>query len=310
MACAAALVAGLTSCSQDRDPVYHDAPEGSFILNEPVMQDEYIELTKDNDAVIELVASQPDYGYAATARYTALVSLTPDFAKSYEVAAVGSTGNTPRFQISQFDLAIAISNLKGLKPADEETAVFDYEKLYVKAISRLKGVESSYIESNAVVFNNVKSFFAVASPKSIYLVGNVSAWEVGNVVPGDDNNKWWVFYQDWQLFDEVGADGKNTAIYKGTFHLEETTDGGSFTFRFYSALGDWDAGSIGSQVDDNPMEFPDYAGGESSFGGNAVSGKGSWSFPNMAAGDYEITVNMAKEGAWTIAINPVKVEGN
>lgn len=301
MACAAALVAGLTSCSQDRDPVYQTPTK--FVLNEPVMQDEYIELSQAEDATIELVASQPDYGYAATGRYSALVSLTPDFAKSYEVASLGTTGNTPRFQISQFDLSIALCNLMGLKAEDEATATFDYIPVYVKAISRLQNVESSYIESNPVQFNHIKAFFAVASPKCIYLVGNVSEWKVSEANAAE-------IYENWRLWDEVGADGKNTNIYKGSFHIENTTDGGSYTFRFYSQLGDWDVGSIGSQSADSPMEFPDFTGAEgTSFGGKAVSGKGSWCFPNMVAGDYEFTVNMAKEGNWTITVAPTKIEG-
>lgn len=301
MACAAALVAGLTSCSQDRDPVYQTPTK--FVLNEPVMQDEYIELSQAEDATIELVASQPDYGYAATGRYSALVSLTPDFAKSYEVASLGTTGNTPRFQISQFDLSIALCNLMGLKAEDEATATFDYIPVYVKAISRLQNVESSYIESNPVQFNHIKAFFAVASPMCIYLVGNVSEWKVSEANAAE-------IYENWRLWDEVGADGKNTNIYKGSFHIENTTDGGSYTFRFYSQLGDWDVGSIGSQSADSSMEFPDFTGAEgTSFGGKAVSGKGSWCFPNMVAGDYEFTVNMAKEGNWTITVAPTKIEG-
>lgn len=301
MACAAALVAGLTSCSQDRDPVYQTPTK--FVLNEPVMQDEYINLSQAEDATIELVASQPDYGYAATGRYSALVSLTPDFAKSYEVASLGTTGNTPRFQISQFDLSIAICNLMGLKAEDEATATFDYIPVYVKAISRLQNVESSYIESNMVQFNHILPFFAVASPKCLYLVGNVSEWKVSEANAAE-------IYENWRLWDEVGADGKNTNIYKGSFHIENTTDGGSYTFRFYSQLGDWDVGSIGSQSADSPMEFPDFTGAEgTSFGGKAVSGKGSWCFPNMVAGDYEFTVNMAKEGNWTITVAPTKIEG-
>lgn len=299
MACAAALVAGLASCSQDRDPVYHDADPSSFKLNEPVMQDEYIALSDAEDATIELVASQPDYGYAATARYAAQISLTEDFAKFEEVAAVGTTGNTARFSISQFDMAIALCSLKGLKAEDEATAVFDYEKVYVRAVSRLAGIPSSEVVSNVVAFNNVKGFFAVASPKCIYLVGNVSAWSVdaGNAAE---------IYENWRLWDEVGSDGKNTNIYKGTFELGATTDGGVKTFRFYTQLGDWDeAFSVGSQVDDNAISQPGFTSGSLSL----TKGKGSYAFPDMPDGTYEIAVNMVKEGAWTLTITPVEVEG-
>lgn len=124
VACATALIAGLTSCSQDRDPVYQVPTK--FVLNEPVMQDEYIALEASDEATIELVASQADYGYAAIANYAAQVSFTEDFAKYEEVAAV-APGTTARFSISQFDLSIAICSLMGLTPEDEATAILDYQ---------------------------------------------------------------------------------------------------------------------------------------------------------------------------------------
>lgn len=295
MACAAALVAGLSSCSQDRDPVYH-APT-KFVLNEPVMQDQHIALEEDNqDATIELVASQPDYGFSAIVNYSALVSLTPDFAKSVEIKPSGTNGLTPSFRIPQFDLSIAICNLMGLTPADRETATFDYIPVYVKAVAEMDGIEDSRIVSNAVKFNYIKPYFAVAEPKCIYLVGNVSAWSV-------DAANAPTIYENWRLWDEVSPEGKNTGIYKGTFDFGETTDGGAYTLRFYSALGNWEENSIGSQKDDNPIEFPDFTG-SNTFGGAAVEGKGSWKFPNLVPGRYAVTVDLSTKGNWTITIEP------
>ena len=289
VACAAALVAGLTSCSQDRDPVYQ-APT-KFVLNEPVMQDEYIALEASDDYTIELVASQPDYGYAAIANYGAQISFTEDFAKYEEVAAV-APGTTARFNISQFDLSIAICSLMGLTPDDEETVTFEYRPIYVRAVSRLEGIASSEIVSNVVKFNHIKAAFAVASPKSIYLVGNVSAWSV-------DASNALEIYENWQLWDEI-VGGKNTSIYKGTFHLGNTTDGGLKTFRFYSQLGDWGVGSIGLQVDDAAISEPGFTSGSLSL----VSGKGSYEFPDLPDGDYNVTVDMSQKGNWTLTITP------
>ncbi len=290
VACATALIAGLTSCSQDRDPVYQVPTK--FVLNEPVMQDEYIALEASDEATIELVASQADYGYAAIANYAAQVSFTEDFAKYEEVAAV-APGTTARFSISQFDLSFAICSLMGLTPEDEATAILDYQPLYVRAVSRLEGIESSEIVSNVVKFNHIKATFAVASPKSIYLVGNVSAWSV-------EASDALQIYENWQLWDEV-VGGKNTAVYKGTFNLGNTTDGGTKTFRFYSQLGKWEVGSIGSQSDDAEIVMPGFTNGSLSL----VSGKGSYAFPDLADGEYEIIVDMSKKGNWTLTITPV-----
>ena len=291
MACAAALVAGLASCSQDRDPVYHDADASSFKLNEPVMQNEYIELQKNDDADIELVASQPDYGYAATARYSAQVSLTEDFAKFVDVPALGTSGNTARFRIGQVDLAVAICSLRDLSPEDEATATFDYIPVYVRAVSQLQNVPSSLVYSNIVKFNHIKAFFSVASIKWIYLVGNVSAWSVSEANAAE-------IYADWKLYDDI-VEKKNNQIYWGIFDLGATTDGGAKTFRFYTQLGDWDATfSVGSQMDDSAISDPGFVTGSLSL----TQGKGSYTFPDMPDGRYKITVNMAKEGAWTLTV--------
>ncbi len=66
MAMAGALL-GAASCSQDTDPVLQTPT--TFVLNVPAMQEQYIELQEGN--TIELVASQPDYGYSAVADYSA-----------------------------------------------------------------------------------------------------------------------------------------------------------------------------------------------------------------------------------------------
>ena len=71
-------------------------------------------------------------------------------------------------------------------------------------------------------------------------------------------------------------------------------------FRFYTALTGWDDDSYGTQVDDNPIEYPEYAGGTSSFG--MVKGKGAYNFPNLPAGQYTITVDMSDANNMSVTI--------
>ena len=63
----AAVAVGFSSCEEDRDPVLQSPT--TFVLNQPEMADQYINLTPGE--VIELACSQPDYGYAAVADYSA-----------------------------------------------------------------------------------------------------------------------------------------------------------------------------------------------------------------------------------------------
>ncbi|MDE5573154.1 MAG: SusE domain-containing protein [Muribaculaceae bacterium] len=71
LACLTAIV-GLSSCSQDRDPVLQIPTK--FVLNTPALQNQYYQLEEGN--TIELTCSQPDYGYSAIVQYSVEVSLT------------------------------------------------------------------------------------------------------------------------------------------------------------------------------------------------------------------------------------------
>lgn len=277
MACAAL---GLASCQQDRDPKYQ-APT-RFVLNEPAMQDQYIELQSGN--TLELVASQPDYGYSAVAEYGAEMSLTEDFAESYTLEPTVKT--QARMTLRQEDIATGFCELK--KVTDEESfqQVFpngmDYTKLYFRATCKLDGVAGSEIKSNVVAYNNIKGYFAVAVPGYIYLVGAPEGW----AGPTEANA---AHYADWRLFEPKDAIGSK--VYSGVFDIAA----GQAIFRFYTALTGWDADSYGSQTDDNPIQYPAFTGAEgaSSFTGAIVKGKGSFEFPNWQGGKMTVTVDMS-----------------
>ena len=271
---AVGAVLGMASCSQDRDPVLQTPTE--FVLNVPAMQNQYIELQEGD--VLELVCSQPNYGYSAVANYSAEVSLTEDFA-SYETITP-SDNHQARMALKQADIATALCTLHGVDSEDSYSAAFPdgmpFEKIYFRAVCQLDGVESSLIKSNVVSYNQVKGYFAVPVPGYIYLVGSPEGW-AGPTEANADH------YADWRLFEP--ADGIGSHVYVGTFELPAAP-----MFRFYTQLTGWDADSYGYQEADESTDFPETTG---DFTSPVVKGKGSFNFPNVPAGKYTIVVDMS-----------------
>lgn len=271
---AAAAVLGFTSCTEDKEPVYTVPTE--FILNTPAMADQYIELS--DAGTIELVASQPDYGYSAVANYSAEVSLSEDFLEYEALEPVDN--HQARMTFSQDKLALAMCNLLGVEGEDSFNEMYPdgmpYMTVYFRAVCQLEGVESSLIKSNVVSYNNIKGYLAVQTPGYIYLVGNPEGWS------GPDASNA-AHYAPWRLFEPENAIGSH--VYVGVFDLPSAP-----MFRFYTALTGWDADSYGCQVDDNPMDFEMVDG---SFTAPLVKGKGSFNFPNFMGGTVTITVDMS-----------------
>lgn len=270
-----AMMAGFSSCSEDRDPVYQQPTE--FVVNVPVIQDQYIDLdAADEKATISLVCSQPDYGYSAIAQYGAEVSLTEDFANFVEIASV--KGTLASMLLSQFDISCAMTTLNGWSDSNVPSSI-DYQKLYVRATCYLNKVEGSRIVSNVVCFNHVKPYFAVNKPGFVYLVGTPSAWSVD--APNGEE-----IYANWKLYEKDTE--IKSKIYYGDFDFPAAPQ-----FRFYTQLGSWDEQfSIGSQVADEPVSYPDYKGGV--FTAAAVTpGKGSFEFPNFTGGHVYIKLDMS-----------------
>lgn len=277
-----ATVLGFSSCSEDRDPVYQ-APT-TFVLNKPAMQDQYIELTQGQ--TLELVCSQPDYGYSAVTQYSAQMSLTEDFAKVYDLESVDKT--VARMMVKQDDVNNGIVELGGFESEDDFNAYYaanPWQKVYFRAIARLDGVEGSEIVSNVVAYNYLKPNYSVPQAGYIYLVGAPEGWA------GPTESKA-AHYADWRLFEPVDAIGSK--VYTGVFDIPA----GSAMFRFYTALTGWDADSYGSQEEDNPIEFPDFASG--SFTNALVKGKGAFSFPNWVGGKMTVTVDMSDPNNMTV----------
>ena len=275
----ACAVVGMASCSQDRDPVLQTPTK--YVLNVPNMQDQYIDLTAGN--TLELVSSQPDYGVATIAEYSAQMSLTEDFAASYDLTPASKT--LARMEIPQNQVALGLMELLGI--TDEETfnAAFPtgelpYQKVYFRAIAEIPAAEGSKITSNVVCYNYLKGYFAVPVPGYIYLVGA----PVGNgnwIEPSESNA---ASYANWRLSEPKDAIGSK--VYSGVFDIPAE----QAMFRFYTQLTGWDADSYGYQAEDAATDFS-FDG--DTFTSPVVKGKGSFNFPAWEGGKMTITVDMS-----------------
>lgn len=88
---------------------------------------------------------------------------------------------------------------------------------------------------------------------------------------------------DWDIFDE---NRKLEKIEKNVFYGEFPVLIDTPTFRFYTSLGDWDAGSVGSQSDDMPITIT------LPYAGHCEMGKGSWAVDGFEGDIIKITVNL------------------
>lgn len=103
--------------------------------------------------------------------------------------------------------------------------------------------------------------------RKVYIVGACNGWKI-------DSDK---------LSLKETEDDSN--IYSGTVNIAA----GEFTFRFYTALGDWETNSIGAGEPDEDFAIS-MAGG--SYTGACVAGKGKWADASWAGGDVNITLDL------------------
>lgn len=111
--------------------------------------------------------------------------------------------------------------------------------------------------------------------RNIYLIGQPQGWDINS---------------DAMPLKETGV---YTNVFTGTYNIGP----GEFQLRFYSALGDWEHNSIGSQDADSPTMI-DMSAGYSGpcFYDPAVSGagKGAWEDSSWGGGDVTFTVDLNK----------------
>lgn len=263
---------GLASCDTDKDPKL-TIPEGlSFVLNEPVFAHQYLQLQEGN--TFELVASQPDYGFAAAAVYSVEVSLAENFAEAAELTPLDP--GMARMTFNDEDLAKILCKLNGIG-ADYQGPMPDAQKVYFRAYCEIPGVEGSRCSSNVVSMDQVKTYFATQGKREIYLVGSVSGWQE----PAEPNAS---HYSTWKLTEtEIGSN-----VYYGSFQFPA----GDAEFRFYTALTGWDGGaSVGSQEADEAIDINgDFT--DNVYEGPCVMGKGKWKFSMPTENNVSLTVDL------------------
>ena len=103
--------------------------------------------------------------------------------------------------------------------------------------------------------------------RKVYIVGACNGWNIDS---------------DALSLKET-ADNSN--IYSGTVNIEAD----QFTFRFYTALGDWETNSIGAGEPDEDVNISLASG---NYTGACVDGKGKWHVDGWAGGDVNITLDL------------------
>lgn len=289
IAALAASVA-LTGCEIDKEPVYTAPTE--FVLDQPAMADETIQLAPGQ--TLEFTCSQPDYGYSAVTQYSLEMALDKDFTSPLPLTPARPT--SPVISISQADLATAMCELHGFTSEDNYQEL-PPEPVYFRATAQIGGIESSLITSNVVSLNQVKMYFAVKVPGSIYLIGACSGWKE----PAEANK---ADLADWRLYEAKSQIGSK--IYSGIFDVPA----GQAAFRFYTALTGWGGGdSYGSPIDgkldpdkEATVDYPDAFATEAPFESAIGKAKANFSFPGWEGGKMSTQVDLSKPEAATITI--------
>lgn len=269
---AAVILAAFSGCRDDNSPTYR-VPTEPLELNIPPFASQLYILNPDGMMDFS-VAKQPDYGFVASVNYGLEVSL--DKEKIREIAPEKLTSSNIEVKESEFATAMCVLN--GIESSDDwdaDPAARAPQTVYVRATAELPGVDGSLVTSEWVTLDKVQPYFAVPEPGFIYLVGTPEGW----VGPLPENA---AHYADWRLFESKTAIGSK--VYSGVFDMPAAP-----VFRFYTALGSWDENSLGSQVEDNPVE---YTLTDGQWQGKLVAGKGSLSFPDFPGGDMTIVVDL------------------
>lgn len=269
---ALALLIGtcFTSCKQDTQPRLEKPTE--FVLNTPPMANQTYILSAQNG--VDLTVSQPDYGMGVVTDYQTQISYTEDFA---EYANIESISNQAKINISGEEMAQAMCKLMGYVSNDTEN-LFSPEarEVYVRVRALIPNAEYSEITSNTIKLM-IKPYKAVKLPGRIYVIGQVSGWDINNGA----------------VYLEEAVNAVGSRIYSGVVPMTAGDAAGGF--RFYTALGNWgDNGqlpSIGSNADDgnNASVTVDENG---VYSGTAVAGKGNWNITNWEDGDMKMTVDL------------------
>lgn len=206
MFAAIAAVMGFTSCETSHDdnpvlPAFKDGMTADF-LNEPVMQQQYINIAEDESTgTLQLTCSQPkEYGFAASIRYVPQISMTGDFAEFRQYDG-DWTSDCADLHITNSNIAEGVAEMLDIKDAKDLPQ--NYYPLYVRFMANLytdQGllVPGYTIYSNVVKFDHIRvdylAIWAAGVPQDLYLIGTFNGWAQGDpeyqFFTGPDKNTW------------------------------------------------------------------------------------------------------------------------
>lgn len=293
------LTMALTGCVADTQPRLQAPEEGSFKLYTPAMANYVYRLEKG--ATVTLTTSgTPAYGVATPTRYEVQVGPSAD-AKDWVDAHTVTEGDAPVevkatyfslptvntqsvITVKDNDLAMGMNYIMGVQ-SEEDADKYDGSiqpcyirvKAYVPDPKDPSGVcPYSVIYSNILTLSKVQPYYAVPKGAEIFVIGKYQGWSID----GNDDTV--------TLSEDENGIGSN--IYTGYVWFTAVT--AKEGFRFYKQLGNWEANSIGCQVDDQDKQFTISDG---VYEGDCVfPGKGNWQITNWPedGGWMKITVNL------------------
>lgn len=275
---ACALIATFTSCKEDTEPRIGVPSE--FVLNTPPLASSTYILSSTSS--IDLSWSQPDYGLGLVPTYTVEIAKAHAEGESYgdtEWEPLDGTYTQAAVSVPGEAFAMGVCKLFGY----DDPSNFDGSPrpIAVRVKSDIANIISNpgmaLIYSNPIVLKSVVPYFAVKLPAKLYVIGDVSGWDINNGA----------------MYISEPDNGIGSNIFSGT--IEFTADQAANGFRFYTALGSWgDNGmlpSIGANADDgdNAAVTVNDSG---VYSGSCVYGKGNWNITNWPGGKMRITIDL------------------
>lgn len=263
-----------TSCKEDTQPRLDKPTE--FVLNTPPMANQtyILQETDGTPSEIFLTVSQPNYGMGVVTSYEVQISNTEAFEDYRSLLTVNTQA---QIVCSGYEFSVAMNSLDGVTTEDDKDKFNGNARdIYVRVRAFIPNCDYSSILSNVIKLN-VKPYFAVRAPGKIYVIGQVSGWDINNGA---------VYLSEPQ-------NGIGSKVYSGVINM--SAEDASSGFRFYTALGEWgDNGalpSIGANADDgdNASISMDDNG---SYTGPCVNGKGNWNITNWGGGNMKMTVDL------------------
>lgn len=284
---ASLLVAALafSACEdQDATPVFQEPTE--FVLNEPVLKDNFIDLASSES--LELAVSQPDYGFTAAVTYKVQISKSGQFTSKFDekkvtgdYVEIGVDFTTARMTVPASEIAIALTQLRMVDlvaedpDIDEEAmkAKFPYETpATIRVVASLTASGKGEIISNTVSLADIRCPYSLPEvyvPKEFFIIGDYNNWDWGSA------------FDMVPAYDEEPLGKAKSGTYWRLLYLPE----GGFKV---NGAKDWDGGEVGYVKDDPLYTYVDNAGaGVGESGGNIAIANAGW---------YLVVVRMTVEG--------------